>query len=258
MVFLHGAGGNLATWKHQIAVFKPYFNLLLLDLRDHGQSKELVPDFPAYTFQIIRADIRAVLDQVGIQKAHFVTLSFGSVLVQDFQSHYPDRVDRIVMAGGIFDCNAFSKACVHLARFFNVFLPYKVMYRLFSYLLMPFRRNQLARKIYEKQAEKITPEAYLKWVALYGEFFYLLKHFRLLHLPIPVLVVMGQDDYVFLSSARRFAKSQPKSTLVVLPKVGHICTIESPDAFNSLALRFLTTEPAKPQIPVTTETSDTN
>lgn len=240
LVFLHGAGGSIHPWKYQIPYFSDHFNLLLFDLRDHGHSKNLQPSFSSYTFQIIREDIKTVLDLLNINRAHFMTLSFGSVLVQDFQQHYPSKVDRIVMAGGIFDCNSFTKACVHLARFFNLFLPYRVMYALFSYLLMPYKRNQLARKIYQKQAEKITQSEYLKWIGLYGSFFQLLSDFRKQRIENHMLVVMGGDDYVFMAGAKKFVASQPHSNLAILPKIGHICNLEAPLEFNRLALTFLT------------------
>ena len=37
VVFIHGAGGSISTWKRQIDFFKKEFNVLLLDLRDHGR-----------------------------------------------------------------------------------------------------------------------------------------------------------------------------------------------------------------------------
>ena len=39
LIFIHGAGGSIITWKYQIEAFRPFFKLLLLDLRDHGKSK---------------------------------------------------------------------------------------------------------------------------------------------------------------------------------------------------------------------------
>ena len=48
LVFIHGAGGSIRTWKFQIEAFAPHFRLLLIDLRDHGYSKEIMPEFPAY------------------------------------------------------------------------------------------------------------------------------------------------------------------------------------------------------------------
>ncbi len=54
MVFVHGAGGSTNTWLRQIVFFKQHFNLLLFDLRDHGQSKFTLADSPdTYDFDLI-------------------------------------------------------------------------------------------------------------------------------------------------------------------------------------------------------------
>ena len=105
VVFLHGAGGSIKTWSYQVSHFTAHFNLILIDLRDHGRSKNIAPEVDRYHFSIITEDIKCVLDNEGITKAHFITLSFGSVLLQDLYMRYPYLVDRIVIAGGIFKGN---------------------------------------------------------------------------------------------------------------------------------------------------------
>ena len=57
MVLIHGAGGSIKTWKFQIEAFAPHYRLLLLDLRDHGYSKDILPEFPVYDFDIVAEDI---------------------------------------------------------------------------------------------------------------------------------------------------------------------------------------------------------
>lgn len=39
ITFVHGFGGNMSFWKEQIPEFQKHFNLLLIDLRGHGESK---------------------------------------------------------------------------------------------------------------------------------------------------------------------------------------------------------------------------
>ena len=36
VTFIHGAGGSSSVWFKQIRAFSKYFNLLLIDLRGHG------------------------------------------------------------------------------------------------------------------------------------------------------------------------------------------------------------------------------
>lgn len=239
VVFLHGAGGSIQTWNYQVEDFKWKFNLLLIDLRDHGQSKNIVPAFSRYRFELVSGDIREVLDHVGVDKAHFVTMSFGSVLLQDFSMRYPDMVDKSIISGGIFRGTWPIRMFAQVAWFLNLFLSYPSMYRLFSYLVMPKKRNRKARRLYQIQARKLTRQEYMKWIGLHGEFFKLLKRFYHNYLDFKTLVIMGSDDYIFLKSARSFVALQPGAHIIELPDTGHVCNIESPVKFNRSALAFL-------------------
>lgn len=239
VVFVHGAGGSIKTWKYQVEDFARHFNLLLIDLRDHGDSKNMQPAFRDYKFELISSDIDAVVSSLGIESAHFVTLSFGSVLIQDYASRYPGKVKSVVFSGAIFKGNLAIKGFVHLARFFNLFLSYETMYSVFSYLLMPKKSNQLARRIYQRQAGKLTQNEYMKWVGLYKEFFRLLSDFYRKTFTINSLVIMGSDDFVFLKAARNFTKRQHLVNLEILAAAGHICNIDQWQLFNDTAIRFI-------------------
>ncbi|MEO1256718.1 MAG: alpha/beta hydrolase, partial [Bacteroidota bacterium] len=48
IVFIHGAGGSIQTWKYQFDAFKVDFNVLAIDLRDHGSSKHIQPAYNKY------------------------------------------------------------------------------------------------------------------------------------------------------------------------------------------------------------------
>ncbi len=239
VVFIHGAGGSIKSWGYQRSALSKHFNLLLIDLRDHGNSKNVEPAHDSYEFEHITRDILAVIDYLKIRQAHFITLSFGSVLLQDLAMKRPELLLHTVMAGGIFKGNLLIRTFVHLARGFNLFLSYAQMYRLFSYLLMPRKRNQKARRIYQIQSQKLTQVEYLKWVGLYGEFFRLLTRFYRHPFPRPTLIVMGKDDYIFLKGARDYSQVHQNAKLIEIPATGHICNIEKPKFFNKLVIDFL-------------------
>ena len=40
-IFIHGAGGSSKVWFKQIRAFSENFNVLMLDLRGHGKSKNI-------------------------------------------------------------------------------------------------------------------------------------------------------------------------------------------------------------------------
>ncbi|MDP4680894.1 MAG: alpha/beta hydrolase [Cyclobacteriaceae bacterium] len=239
IVFIHGAGGSIKTWIYQINNLQKEYNLLLLDLRDHGMSKNIIPAQEDYSFSLISADIKKVLDHVGIVKAHFITLSMGSIVLQDFIAHYPKMVEKAIMAGGIFKANFTIKLFVHTAKLVNHILPYKAMYSAFSYLLMPRKRNQKARRLYQMQARKLDSKDYLKWVGLYKLFFDLLNSSYNNQLKNEVLIIMGNQDYIFKQSAHQYVNNQQNAQFVSIENAGHICNIEEPDIFNYLVLNFL-------------------
>lgn len=239
VVFLHGAGGSTRTWQKQVDAFKPYFKLLLIDLRDHGASQHVQPALPFYTLQNITDDILQVLKVRQITRAHFVSLSMGSFLMQHLMLREPRLVDRCVMAGAVILGNWPIRMFTKVALLFNRFLSYRQMYTIFSRLLMPKAAHAESRRIYKKQAEKISPEAYLRWVGLYDEFFSTLRRFSDWQVQAPTLLAMGEDDFIFLPGARRLAEMHAAVSIKVLPDSGHICNIDNSKAFNEVSLDFL-------------------
>ena len=239
IVFIHGAGGGSSAWQHQWQAFEPHYNLLAMDLRDHGKSKNINPARKKYSFDLIANDILEVLERENIHKAHFITLSFGSVLIQDLSMRKPELVQSVILAGGVFRANILVRGFIHLARLFNLFLSYPQMYRVFSKLLMPKERHQVSRRVYQMHARKISNEEYLRWLGLYSTFFLTLKRFYYQKIDFPALVVMGSDDYIFLKAAKAFARYHENVKIKILPAAGHICNIDNPQDFNRISFDFL-------------------
>ena len=54
ITFVHGAGGSSSIWFKQIREFQKHYNVLLLDLRGHGESKsKLKVTTSKYTFKAL-------------------------------------------------------------------------------------------------------------------------------------------------------------------------------------------------------------
>ena len=239
LVFIHGAGGGISTWKYQTDAFKPFFNLLLLDLRDHGLSKNLEPVFTSYNFDILCTDILEVIDHLNIETANFISLSLGSAILQRLDQRRPTLIDKMVLAGGIFRATLRMRFHVSISKFLNLVLPYRYIYALFSLIILPKKNHEKSRRLYRLQAKRLTQKEYMKWVGLYGEFFSLLDEYFYEKLKKVSLVVMGAEDHVFFKAAKRFVEKQEKASLVVFEKCGHICNIEQWQRFNEVALKFL-------------------
>jgi len=244
LIFIHGAGGSIVTWKYQVAAFKPYFRLLLLDLRDHGKSKNMYPEYESYDFDIVAGDILKVIDHLGIEKAHFMSLSLGSVILQKIEAKRPAMVDKMIMAGGVFRATWKIKLFVHSAKFLNYLLPYRVMYNLFSWVVLPRKNHADSRRMFRLQSQKLNQNEYLKWVGLYKDFFRLLKNYFRKELQSISLVVMGDEDHVFFEAAKNFVSHHKQmAQLVIFEHCGHICNIEEYEKVNQTVLSFLLDRP---------------
>ena len=105
IVFIHGAGGSIRTWKRQVEALQHHtLNYYCWIYGIMGHPSPSIPSPSQYDFELISNDIKEVMDHLEIAKAHFITLSLGSVLIQDLSMRYPTYIGKVVMAGGVFQC----------------------------------------------------------------------------------------------------------------------------------------------------------
>lgn len=71
------------------------FRLVAYDQRGLGQSDQ--PEQP-YTMAEYADDAVAILDAVGLDRAHVLGVSFGGMVAQELAIRHPARVDRLVLA----------------------------------------------------------------------------------------------------------------------------------------------------------------
>ena len=96
LVMVHGLATSLAFWYFQYApVVARRYRLTLFDLRGHGRSEMPAEGYsPAHMAQ----DTAALLDHLGIERAHFLAHSYGGVVTLNLACAQPDRVRSLVLA----------------------------------------------------------------------------------------------------------------------------------------------------------------
>lgn len=242
VTFVHGAGGSSTIWFKQIRDFQKYYNVLLLDLRGHGDSKVISKKSSKqkYTFSSIAEDILEVLDFLKIGKSHFVGISLGTILIRQLAEMYPDRVQSMIMGGAILKMNFSSQVLMRFGNIFKYVLPYLVLYRLFAFIIMPRDNHKQSRLLFINEAKKLYQKEFIKWFKLTSEINPVLRWFRQVELHIPTLYVMGEEDYMFLPSVIQVVKNHYRtSRLVVIGNCGHVVNVEQPTVFNESVLSFL-------------------
>jgi len=243
VTFVHGAGGSSSIWFRQLRDFQAKYNVLLVDLRGHGDSKPTLKSAfkKPYTFRALANDIVEVLDHLHIQKSHFVGISLGTILIRQLAENHPQRVQSMILGGAILKMNFRSQVLMKLGNIFKYVLPYLVLYRLFAFVIMPKKNHRHSRLLFINEAKKLYQKEFIKWFRLTAEINPLLRWFRQMEVHIPTLYVMGAEDYMFLPSVRLVVERHYRSSkLFVIPDCGHVVNIEKPTVFNTEVLSFLT------------------
>lgn len=240
VVFVHGAGGSSAIWFKQLKDFKAHFNLLLIDLRGHGKSVETSPEKQQgnYSFEAIANDIIEVLDHLKLPKAHFVGVSLGTLIIRQLGDMISDRIQSMILVGAITHFNFKSRFWVGLGRIFKNVLPYMWLYRLFAFVIMPAARHTESRNVFVEEAQKLCQREFLRWYKLTGQMTGLFKKFDV-HLPIPTLYVMGDQDYLFLAPIQTMIQNVKNAALLVVNECGHVVNIEQAKIFNEEVIKYL-------------------
>lgn len=96
LVMIHGLATNLACWfLPYVPTFSKRYRITLYDLRGHGRSSITNS---GYTPKNMAVDLQQLLDHLCIERAHFVTHSFGGVVALNMACIYPDRFASLVLA----------------------------------------------------------------------------------------------------------------------------------------------------------------
>src|SRR5256714_9206202 len=96
LLLTHGYSSTSAMWKDQIEALSRHHQLVLWDMRGHGQSD--YPDDPrAYSEALTVADMAALLDEVGAPSAIVGGLSLGGYMSLAFYRSHPERVRALLI-----------------------------------------------------------------------------------------------------------------------------------------------------------------
>ena len=241
VIFVHGAGGSSSIWFKQLKAYKKEFNVLMVDLRGHGKSKGMLQKYyeDEYSFKLASQDILDVMDDAGIQRAHFVGVSLGTIIIRTIGEIAPDRVESLVMCGAIMRLNIRSRFLVSMGHLFKKVVPFMWLYKLFAWIILPRKRHSESRNLFIREAKKLYKKEFMKWFNLTHDVNPLLRYFREQELPIPTLYVMGSEDYLFLPPVKQIVNDHQQSFLEVVEKCGHVVNVEKPDVFNRVSLSFL-------------------
>ncbi|TGC09165.1 alpha/beta fold hydrolase [Methanolobus halotolerans] len=232
IVFVHGFGGSARTWKKQIEFFAKHYNLLVLEMHKEKNNENLNLDK-------VCGFINNTLNQHNIEKAHFLSSSFSSLICLRLAVLYPERVNSLIMSGGIIKFNFKTRFLLSLAVVSKRWVNYMILYRFFAYIILPKKNHARSRSIFIKEAKKLGYAEFCKWVDIIPQTEKSLTWLDGINDEIKILYVSGKQDYLFLKNTLKYSKKMPNSQIEIIENCGHVCSIEQYDRFNSIVFKYL-------------------
>jgi pimeloyl-ACP methyl ester carboxylesterase len=98
VVMHHGIGATGAIWSGWLPALIDRYRVLLFDMRGHGGSRS-ASDVPVSLDGLVD-DLLAVMDAVGLGRAHLVGESIGGTVALAAALRAPERVDTLAISNG--------------------------------------------------------------------------------------------------------------------------------------------------------------
>jgi pimeloyl-ACP methyl ester carboxylesterase len=238
LVLLHAFPLSSRMWREQLDELPgadgSEARVLAVDLRGFGGT-ELGDDEPS--LDLLADDVALLLDRAGIERAVVGGLSMGGYVAMALARRHPDRLSGLLLADTKATpdtdqarANRERIAAAVLARdSVQLLVDEQVPSPLLGAVSVQ-ERPRLTERL-RGMVEEASPRA-VAWaqraMASRPGSLDVLAEVR-----VPALVLVGEDDAITPpSDAEAMAAVLPDVVLTVLPAVGHLSNIESPDAFN--------------------------
>lgn len=240
ILFIHGAGGSIRTWRKQAADFEGKFNMLFIDLPGHARSAEASAAQDHYDFEWIAQQLWRVVDALGLYKVHIIAVSLGSIIGMQMHRMRPAGVNSMVFSGPIVALNLklrlLARSGLALARV----IGFQRFYAITAKITLPRKNHQKSREIFVRESKAISDVEYRKWTAMYGKTLDDTLNALFQHAPkVPLLFVIGEQDHLFKGPALTYAQRFPDVLVAKVERCGHLVSLEKSGRFNQLCLEFL-------------------
>ncbi|QEW22360.1 Arylesterase [Marinibacterium anthonyi] len=247
ILFIHEFGGNFDAWEPQMRRFARRHRCITYAARGYPPS-DIPQDLDSYSQRIAVEDALAVLDGLGIEKAHIVGLSMGGFATAHFGLIAPDRALSLTIAGAGYGAEKefeeyFRGVSLSVAENFETkgAREFSKIYALGASRVQfqnkdPRGWAHFARRLSEHDSTGAALT--MRGVQARRPSLYDLKD-EFARMQVPTLVMTGDEDDHCIQTCVYLKKTIPACGLAILPKTGHTLNIEEPEMFNMFLAEFI-------------------
>ena len=243
LVLAYGIGGNTKMWDVNVPGLAARHRLILWEPRGHARSD--APADPAkYSFQRWALDLKAVLDHLGLRRAHLGGLSLGAGIVTRFALRFPGRARSLVVT------NSSSASGLPLtwqnvvmrARSIEITLTQGMdAMAEFAMAANPNLSERLAldpeaKAEFYEEYRQLTPIGYANSLRALLAMDHITDQLSTLRMPV---LLVGGDRDPSLAPMKVMRQKIRGSTLVVLAPASHFANRDQPEAWSRTVLDFL-------------------
>jgi 3-oxoadipate enol-lactonase len=236
LVFSHSLACDHTMWDPQMAEFGD-FRILRFDTRGHGASRAPAGD---YTLELLADDLKALLDHLGVRRCHFVGLSMGGMIGQQFALRHPGRFASMTLADTTSRYPAEARAvwderlALARARGMDALVP-STLERWFT---AAFRERE--PDVVARIGQRIRSTSLAGYAGCAYGISRINLTARLSAIDCPTLVLVGDADLgTPRPMAEEIVQAVPGSRLHVIANAAHLSNVEQPAEFNRLLRQFL-------------------
>ncbi len=245
LLLVHGFGGAKEDFADHVAALAVDHRVVVFDHRGHGGSD--APDSPhAYSLDRLALDVLAVSEAVGLRDLRLLGHSMGGMVTRRAALAAPEHMGALVFMdtsagpppGLDPDLIAFG---VEVVRDHGMAELKRLQDELDPLGSPAYRRVVAERPGFADYArrkwESLSP---VMWSTLAVEIVSQPDQLaELAAVETPTLVVVGEEDTVFVEPCRAIAATVPGASLAVIPTAGHSPQFENPAAWYGALRGFL-------------------
>jgi pimeloyl-ACP methyl ester carboxylesterase len=242
LILIPGFASGAWIWFRQIEELAADFQVVTFDPRGVGRSK--IEANATVSLPTIAADVVALLDKLGIEKANILGASFGGFVAQQFALSFPERLNKLILA-----CTSFGGKN-HVAPDLEILAAFvstddlNKRERICRFIIPAFTpefcaaHQETVEKVCELREQNFVPESvYMQQLNAAMNFDF--EH-RVSEIRAETLILTGDRDIVVPpQNSDNLARAIPKARLEIIKNGSHMFFIENAEEFNRIVTNFI-------------------